>query len=66
MFAISFFDFLFQNKTSRILAMVTRLMNWSFGLDSRISVIERRLGAIEMALTSKGISVPEQKDEQTS
>lgn len=47
----------FHTKTAQVLAMVTRLTGWSLGLDERMTKIETRLGAIEMALTEQGVDL---------
>lgn len=53
-------------KITQVLEMVTKLTKWSLGNDKRMSIleegqhrIERRLGAMEMALTEKGIHYEE-------
>jgi len=56
-------------KITQVLDMVTKLTKWSLGNDKRMSLIEegqhkieRRLGAVEMALTGKGIHYEEVDD----
>lgn len=62
-----FTDFIFSGKTTQILDAVMRITSWMSGLDKRLNVIERRLGAMEMALTMAGIKIqpvatPEEKN----
>jgi hypothetical protein len=46
------------SKASRILETVGLIARWMTGLDARLNVIERRLGAIEYTLTMQGITLP--------
>jgi hypothetical protein len=55
---MSIWDLLSSPKTQQIFDMVMRMTSWMTGLDERLNLIERRLGAMEMALTGKGIQVP--------
>ena len=54
---MSLLDFVLETKTAQILKMVKRLTDWSFGTDKRFGKIERRLGAIEMAMEAKGFKL---------
>lgn len=63
---MSFLDWVAGDKLSTILEGVTTLSAWSGGLSKRINVLERRMGAIELALTVKGVKIPPIKEEEES